>query len=290
MAPLFPLVVVVHTEEQTRVSRLIEHRGMTAADARARIAAQATEKQRRAVADVWLDNSGTPDQLAADARALWQQRIAPFAANLEAGRSVPAPLRVSAADPTWPEQAARITARLSTACGHHAVRVDHIGSTAVAGLDAKDVIDVQVTVRSLEDADAVAENIRAAGYPRWETVSADMAKPDPVAPWPSSTITMMWRCGRSDSTHPPTRVGPRTMHIRVDGWPNQQFALLFVDWLRVNPDLHAEYLAVKRDAERAASTGEAIADYAEAKEPWLVDAYRRAWQWADTVDWRPSGS
>ncbi|ODR08314.1 dephospho-CoA kinase [Mycolicibacillus koreensis] len=290
MAPLFPLVVVVHTEEQTRVSRLIEHRGMTAADARARIAAQATEKQRRAVADVWLDNSGTPDQLAADARALWQQRIAPFAANLEAGRSVPAPLRVSAADPTWPEQAARITARLSTACGHHAVRVDHIGSTAVAGLDAKDVIDVQVTVRSLEDADAVAENIRAAGYPRWETVSADMAKPDPrstVAEFDHNDDVALWQ-KRFHASADPGR--PTHVHIRVDGWPNQQFALLFVDWLRLNPDLHAEYLAVKRDAERAASTGEAIADYAEAKEPWLVDAYRRAWQWADTVDWRPSGS
>lgn len=59
MAPMFPLVVIVHADVETRVKRLIEHRGFTEEDARARIAAQATEEQRRAVADVWLDNSGS---------------------------------------------------------------------------------------------------------------------------------------------------------------------------------------------------------------------------------------
>lgn len=289
MAPLFPLVIVVHTAVETRVARLIEHRGMTDADARARIAAQATDAQRRAVADVWLDNAGTAAELVDAARALWQQRIAPFAANLQAGRSVPAPLRVVASDPSWPAQAARIVARLSTACGHHAVRIDHIGSTAVPGLPAKNVIDMQVTVRSLDDADAVADNLRAAGYPRSDQVSADMAKSDArstVTEFDHNDDITLWQ-KRFHASADPGR--PTHVHIRVDGWPNQQFALLFVDWLRANPDLHAEYLAVKRDAERAAASGEAIADYAETKEPWLVGAYRRAWEWADSVGWRPTG-
>lgn len=56
MAPLFPLVVVVHADVELRVRRLVEQRGMAEADARARIAAQASDQQRRAVADVWLDN------------------------------------------------------------------------------------------------------------------------------------------------------------------------------------------------------------------------------------------
>lgn len=60
MAPMFPLVIIVHADEDVRVARLIDHRGFTEADARARIAAQATMEQRRAVADVWLDNTGTP--------------------------------------------------------------------------------------------------------------------------------------------------------------------------------------------------------------------------------------
>lgn len=59
MAPMFPLVVIVNADEDLRVKRLIEHRGFSEQDARARIAAQATEEQRRAVADVWLDNSGS---------------------------------------------------------------------------------------------------------------------------------------------------------------------------------------------------------------------------------------
>ena len=75
------------------------------------------------------------------------------------------------------------------------------------------------------------------------------------------------------------------MHIRVDGWPNQQFALLFVDWLAANPDVRADYLAVKRAAEKRADGD--IASYVAAKEPWYLDAYGRAWEWADSTGWRP---
>ena len=52
---------------ETRVARLVQ-RGLTEDDARARIAAQATDEQRRAVADVVLDNSGTAEDLAAQVR------------------------------------------------------------------------------------------------------------------------------------------------------------------------------------------------------------------------------
>ena len=62
---------------------------------------------------------------------------------------------------TVPAQAQRILARLRTACGHRAVRVDHIGSTAVAGMAAKDVIDVQVTVDGLGSADEIAAKTTA---------------------------------------------------------------------------------------------------------------------------------
>jgi dephospho-CoA kinase len=79
----YDLVVVVETDQETRVARLVG-RGLTAADARARIAAQATDEQRRAVADVVLDNSGTPEELAAQVDRLWADRIAP--AQAEPGR------------------------------------------------------------------------------------------------------------------------------------------------------------------------------------------------------------
>jgi dephospho-CoA kinase len=72
----YDLVLVVEAETETRVARLVE-RGLTAEDARARMAAQATDEQRRAIADVVLDNSGTPDQLEAQVDRFWRERVAP---------------------------------------------------------------------------------------------------------------------------------------------------------------------------------------------------------------------
>ncbi len=72
----YDLVLVVAADPETRVSRLV-HRGLTAEDARARIAAQASDEQRRAVADVVLDNSGTREQLAEQVDRFWTERVAP---------------------------------------------------------------------------------------------------------------------------------------------------------------------------------------------------------------------
>ena len=71
----------------------------------------------------------------------------------------------------------------------------------------------------------------------------------------------------------------------MNGWPNQQFALLFGAWVAADDHVRAEYLALKNDvvAAKPATGG----DYAQAKEPWSVDAYRRAWRWADETGWRP---
>jgi dephospho-CoA kinase len=246
MAPLFPLVVVVHADAEVRVRRLVEQRGMAESDARARIAAQADDDQRRAVADIWLDNSGTPEALAERARAVWNNRIAPFAHNLSAGRVVDPPGQVVPADPTWPQQAQRIVARLAAACGAKALRVDHIGPTAVPGRDTEDIIDIQVTVESLAVADEVAGPLLSAGYPRIDDITTDTPLTDDPA---------VWRKRIHGSADPgrPTRV-----HLRVDGWPNQQFALLLADWLTANPGLRAD-----------------------------DDVYRRAWEWADSTGWRP---
>jgi dephospho-CoA kinase len=75
-AGAFDLVLVVQADLDTRVERLVA-RGMTEDDARARIAAQATDEQRRAVADVVLDNSGTPEELAAQVERFWAERVSP---------------------------------------------------------------------------------------------------------------------------------------------------------------------------------------------------------------------
>ena len=266
MAPLFPLVVVVHTDPAVRLSRLVDQRGMSEADARARIAAQATDEQRRRVADVWLENADTEGELVESARRLWFERILPFAGNLATGTATPDPERLVAADPTWPEQANRILARLRTTCGHRAVRIDHIGSTAVAAMDARDVIDVQVTVASLEVADELAASLAQAGYPRVDPVTADRRSAGGKGFWHK----------RFHASADPGR--PTHLHLRVDGQPNQQFALLFVDWLNANPAAKADYLEIKRNATCAGD---------HASEQWFRDAYSRASAWADSTGWSP---
>ena len=75
-AGAYDLVVVVEAPEERRVQRLAADRGMSAEEARARMASQATDEQRRAVADVVLLNDGTPDDLRAKVDALWADRIA----------------------------------------------------------------------------------------------------------------------------------------------------------------------------------------------------------------------
>jgi dephospho-CoA kinase len=72
----FDLVVVVRTDVDTRLARLAE-RGVEPAQARARMAAQATDEQRAAVADVVLTNDGTPDELSAQVDRLWADLVRP---------------------------------------------------------------------------------------------------------------------------------------------------------------------------------------------------------------------
>ncbi|MDM4142247.1 MULTISPECIES: dephospho-CoA kinase [Mycobacterium] len=285
MAPLFPLVVIVFADVEVRLRRLVDQRGMAEEDARARIAAQASDEQRRAVADIWLDNSGTPEELARRAEDVWDNRIVPFAHNLSARRIAQAPARLVPPNPSWADQAQRIVNRLKTSCGHRALRVDHIGSTAVPDFPAKDVIDIQITVESLAVADELVEPLLAAGYPRIERIVEDVAKTDArstVGRYDRQDDPALW-AKRIHASADPGR--PTNVHIRADGWPNQQFALLCVDWLKANPAVRAEYLTVKR---RADSTGGGdILRYVEAKEPWFLDAYRRAWEWADSSGWKP---
>lgn len=267
MAPMFPLVVVVTAPEETRVERLIK-RGMDEADARARIAAQAPEAARRAIADVLLDNSGSAGELVERVRDLWYNRVLPLAHNIRTRQCVSVKAELVPFNPAWQQDAERIIKRIQMACGAKALRVDHIGSTAVVGMDGKDVVDVQITVASLDVADDIAESLTHVGYPRKEHVTSDNPHTDDPALW-----RKRFHCAAD-----PGR--PANIHVRVDGWPNQQFALLFTDWLLANPGVQADYLKAKRHALAAP-------DYAEAKEPWFLDAYRRASEWAKASGWQP---
>jgi dephospho-CoA kinase len=262
--PLYNLVVIVHADIEERVRRLTESRGMPEADARARIAAQVSEEQRRAAADVWLDNSGTPDQVLAMADALWADRLVPFEANVRLRRFPEyGNPRLYDPNPEWPAQAARLIARLKVLTG--GARIDHIGSTAVPGLPAKDIIDLQITVSSLEQADSFAEPLSAAGFPLRER-KQDVSK----------TFHNSADPGR-----------PANIHLRVEGSRYWRNALLVRDWLRAEEAERESYLELKRDIAKRFAGADDLGQAAEAKDPWFDEALPRAEKWAAATSWQP---
>lgn len=278
MGPAYHLVLVVDASEEERVHRVVRDRGMPEADARARIKAQATEPERRAAADVWLDNSGTPDEILAVVDTLWADRLVRYESNIRLHRRARfGGPRLSAPDPTWPAQAHRLRERITLAGGSLIDRVDHTGSTAVPGLAAKDVIDLQLTVARIEDADALAEPLAAAGFPKLDGIDHD--DPKPHAPDPAQ-----WQ-KRLHASADPAR--PANVHIRVAGTPGWRYALLFPDWLKANPIEQTAYEALKRDLSAKYETDDDTNRYAEAKEPWFDDACLRAEAWAADTNWHP---
>jgi dephospho-CoA kinase len=164
LAPTYHLVLVVATAEETRVQRLIRDRGMAPEEAYGRVRAQATDEQRRVAADVLLTNDGTLAEVLARVEALWQDRLVPFERNLRLGRVAPAPNGVTV-DQTWPEQYARLAARIAHAAGPLAARIAHAGPTAVPGQPAPDLIEIEVEAAPDADPDALAGALGRAGFP-----------------------------------------------------------------------------------------------------------------------------
>jgi len=76
-ADRYDLVVVVEAPAELRAERLARDRGMSPDEARSRMAAQATDDQRRAAADVVLVNDGDLDKLRAEVDRVWRERVVP---------------------------------------------------------------------------------------------------------------------------------------------------------------------------------------------------------------------
>ncbi|WP_089157143.1 dephospho-CoA kinase [Micromonospora sp. NBS 11-29] len=273
LAPTYHLVLVVQAAVPTRMARLARDRGMDPAEAERRIAAQADDARRREVADVLLTNDGTLAALHAAVDDLWRERLLPYERNVRERRAVrPDPTTLTEPDPTWPEQYARLAARVRHAAGGD-VRVDHVGSTAVPGVSAPDVIDVQLTVPSLAEADGpLADRLAEAGFPRLPGEWWDAPRRPDRVQWAKRLH------GGAD----PGR--PVFLHLRVAGSAGWRDALLMRDHLRADPAQRAAYLQVKRDLVAAAPDG---ADPATLDDPWFDEEHLRAEEWAVRTGWRP---
>ena len=267
LAPAYHLVVVVDAPVPTRLARL-QQRGLEEEQAQARIAAQATDEQRRAVTDVWLDNSGTREQLAEQVRELYAERLLPYAQNLRQGRwAERSAVTLEDADEGRAAAGARLVARLRHLCPD-AVDVQHIGSTAVPELSAKDVVDLQVEVADEAEADALAEPLAAGGFPRREDVRSDPVRPE-LDPDPAQ-----WR-KRLHLSADPGRAAD--VHVRVARSTPARAALALRDLLRADPAARQAYDTEKarlahlhRDDVDAYAEGEAAVLV-----PLLVRALRR---------------
>lgn len=270
--------VVVEVDAETRVRRLVEGRGLDEADARRRIAAQATDDERRAVADVVLDNTGSTGELERRVDALWNDRIVRYDANLRTGTRSRRPEANAVVAPRedWPARGQRVVARIAAALSgvDGVAGVEHIGSTAVPGLIAKDVIDVQIGVRSLAVADAAPfrAGLDDAGYVL--SVGNERDTPHPAGAGAEAWAKRFWGgCDPAEIVH---------VHVRAEHSAGWRFALLFRDWLRADPVACEGYAAEKR---RLLALDTRTDAYVDAKEPWFDGAWHRAEAWAAETSW-----
>ena len=176
------------------------------------------------------------------------------------------PVEVVAYDPEWPRRFTRLAADLRGALGDAALRIDHIGSTAVPGLDAKPIIDVQISVAELEPMHGYRVPLERLGY-RWREDNPDLTK-------------RYFREGEGAArTH---------IHVRRAGSLPEQLALVFRDYLRTHPhDAHA-YAVLKRSL-AVAHKDDRVA-YTDAKDPFVWEVMKRASRWTQGIGWRPGPS
>jgi dephospho-CoA kinase len=220
------------------------------------------------------------EQLRKQVDELWDGRLVPYARNIAAGVRADrtrGPVLVPHRE-DWAQQAARISARLAAVAPGLILAVDHIGSTSVPGLPAKDVIDLQVAVPDLKTAARLAPLLAAAGFPGVRDVESDTPKPN--APDPTQWLK------RFHANADPCRAV--NVHVRPAGSAGWRYALMFRDWLRDDPSALKLYAGHKEDLAGRFAGSPGTRAYAEAKEPWFTDvAWPKMSAWADATGWAP---
>jgi len=170
-----------------------------------------------------------------------------------------APITITPYDAQWPGMFAAERARLAEALGSLAQRIEHHGSTAVAGLAAKPIIDIQVSVASLQPLDAFIAALASLGY-------VHVPHADDV---------------RCPFFHRPAK-WPHTHHVHlvVTGGEEEARTLAFRNYLRSHPDVAEEYELLKRrlarDTDGGSFTGREA--YAAAKTEFVERITRLALQ------------
>jgi GrpB-like predicted nucleotidyltransferase (UPF0157 family) len=139
-------------------------------------------------------------------------------------------------NPLWPQAFDTIRSSLQEILGATALRIDHIGSTAVPGLGAKDVIDIQITVQALMP--EVRQRLIEAGYEYRAANTQDhvpLGEDDEPRLWAKFCFVQ------------PAGQRRANIHVRAAGNPNQRYPLLFRDYLRAHPNSARSIDLIKRE-------------------------------------------
>lgn len=171
----------------------------------------------------------------------------------------------------WPAQFRQSAEELAALIPDTILRLDHIGSTSVPGLAAKDRLDIQLTTGNLEHARTAIEPLARLGYKYEPRLSTDRW---PVEPFERAKVFFH----RSESF-------PHVnLHIREMGRGNWLYALLFRDYLRVSPEQALAYAEMKKRLAELANGQRA--PYSYVKEPACDLIFNAATAWATTVGWK----
>ena len=178
---------------------------------------------------------------------------------------------------SWPADFQAIAGRLGAALGPSALRIDHIGSTAVPGLAAKDVIDLQVTVADLDG--QVPGLMAEAGFRPWQDLLTDHSPPGVELP-ASELQKRLFTAPEGERR--------ANIHVRVEGRFNQRYPLLCRAYLRAEPLAASAYGQVKRALARIVPND--VEAYYDVKDPVFDILMAGAEAWAARTGWQPGPS
>ena len=168
------------------------------------------------------------------------------------------PIYLAPYDPQWPAEFAAEEARILGACDGLPIRLEHIGSTAVPGLDAKPIIDILAGCPPRANRAEYVAALRQLGYEHKGAFGIP---------------------GRNYFR----RGSPRTHHVHMVSWSSAFWhrQLVFRDALRADPSLRQQYAALKR--ELAGIFPDDVERYASAKGPFIASVLRRVQDEVDDV-------
>lgn len=186
--------------------------------------------------------------------------------------AAPREIRIVEYQTRWVQEFEAIAHVLHGALGSLALRIDHIGSTSVPGLAAKDVIDVQVTVEQFTtDLEAA---FRQAGYLRRAEITHDHQPP-------TTTGGDDWQ---KQYYQPASDERKIHVHVRRAGSANGRYALLFRDYLRAHPLAAAAYAQAKSALAQHGPNDWDL--YYDVKDPICDIIMAGAEDWAIATHWR----